>query len=204
MKHQEEVTLPCGGSPAPSARTPRRVHAPLRALLGAALACLGTVAGCSDAKQADGPKAVSVVDTVDLAGLERSLAAQRGHAVLLNFWATWCPPCVEEMPDLVEVARKYEGRGARVLLVSYDGQLSDGPPAEIEADVRAFLAKRDWGLPVHVAAHESVKAIEERYALPGPIPVTLAFDKDGKLVDREDGPSEPERFEALMKKALGE
>ena len=108
------------------------------------------------------------------------------------------------MPDLVEVARKYEGRGARVLLVSYDQQISDAPSAEVEAKVRAFVAKRDWGLPVHVAERASLPAIEERYALPGPIPVTLAFDQDGKLVDREDGPSEPERFEALMKKALGE
>jgi len=108
------------------------------------------------------------------------------------------------MPDLVEVARTYQERGARVLLVSYDAQLLDGPAAEIEEHVRAFVAKREWGLPVHVATAASLKAIEERWDLPGPIPVTLAFDKDGKLVDREDGPSERERFEELMRRALGD
>ena len=108
------------------------------------------------------------------------------------------------MPDLVQVARNHEARGARVLLVSYDAQLEGGAPAEIEARVREFVAKRGWGLPVHVATAESLKAIEERYDLPGPIPVTLAFDEEGRLVDREDGPSERERFEALMRRALGE
>ena len=49
-----------------------------------------------------------------------SLSAQRGHPVLLNFWATWCPPCVDEVPSLEDLARKLDGTDLRLLAVSVD------------------------------------------------------------------------------------
>ena len=88
MKRQEEtLTLPCGGSPAPTARGTRKMRTAWRVRLGAAVLSLGAIAGCADAPRQGATAAT--VDTVDLSGLERSLAAQRGHAVLVNFWAMW-------------------------------------------------------------------------------------------------------------------
>jgi cytochrome c biogenesis protein CcmG, thiol:disulfide interchange protein DsbE len=49
-----------------------------------------------------------------------TLSAYRGQVVVLNFWATWCPPCVEEMPSLVEMQRRMKAKGVTVLAVSMD------------------------------------------------------------------------------------
>src|SRR5262245_49381233 len=56
----------------------------------------------------------------DAAGRTVSLSGQRGHAVLLNFWATWCPPCVDEVPSLEDLARRLKGSDMRMLAVSVD------------------------------------------------------------------------------------
>jgi len=56
----------------------------------------------------------------DAAGHTVSLRGQLGHPVLLNFWATWCPPCVEEVPSLEDFARKIDGTDLRFLAVSVD------------------------------------------------------------------------------------
>ena len=56
----------------------------------------------------------------DAKGGSVSLSAQRGHPVLLNFWATWCPPCVDEVPSLEDLARKLDGTDLRLLAVSVD------------------------------------------------------------------------------------
>jgi cytochrome c biogenesis protein CcmG/thiol:disulfide interchange protein DsbE len=56
----------------------------------------------------------------DAAGRSVSLSQQRGHPVLLNFWATWCPPCVDEVPSLEDLARRLKGTDMRMLAVSVD------------------------------------------------------------------------------------
>jgi peroxiredoxin len=56
----------------------------------------------------------------DAAGRTISLRAQRGHPVVLNFWATWCPPCVDEVPSIEELARRLDGTDLRLLAVSVD------------------------------------------------------------------------------------
>jgi len=56
----------------------------------------------------------------DAAGRTVSLSQQRGHPVMLNFWATWCPPCVDEVPSLEDLARRLDGTDMRPLAVSVD------------------------------------------------------------------------------------
>jgi peroxiredoxin len=56
----------------------------------------------------------------DAGGRTVSLSEQKGHPVLLNFWATWCPPCVDEVPSLEDLARKIDGSDLRFLAVSVD------------------------------------------------------------------------------------
>jgi peroxiredoxin len=56
----------------------------------------------------------------DATGNKISLSQQRGHPVMVNFWATWCPPCVEEVPSLEDMARTLDGTDMRMLAVSVD------------------------------------------------------------------------------------
>ncbi len=59
-------------------------------------------------------------ELVDLEGNPHTLASLRGSIVFLNFWATWCPPCIEEMPSMLALARRFEGRAFRMVAVSQD------------------------------------------------------------------------------------
>src|SRR6185369_1204640 len=75
----------------------------------------------------------------DLNGKVWDLPSLQGHAVLLNFWATWCEPCLEEMPSLEALARRHDGEPLRVLTVNYQ---------ESEPGIRRFLERVPLALPV--------------------------------------------------------
>jgi len=172
----------------------------------ALLLALPALAGCGDVSAvptAEGQGAIPV-EVVDLAGLERAVAEQRGAPLLLNFWATWCPPCVAELPDLAEVAADFAPQGARVLLVSYDFTIPGVEREESIALVHDFLTQHELALPSLVFDGPDFEAINERFDLPGPIPVTLAYDRQGNVVDRHVGEATRARFVEMMKKALGQ
>jgi len=152
--------------------------------------------------QSGAPAALSV-ERGGIEAIDKALAAQSGHACLLNFWATWCAPCVAELPDLLAVARDYEARGGRVLGVSYDLEIPGVAPEEGVQKVRAFLAERGLALPTVVYEAPDELEINAHFGLPGGVPVTLAYDRDGKIVDRQQGEATRARFEEMMRKALG-
>lgn len=168
------------------------------------LPCLfAALAACSPGgERASESRAAPSVEVVDLAGLDAALAARRGQGYLLNFWAIWCAPCVAELPDLAATERAWRERGGAVLTVNYDLMLPDVEPGEVAERVRAFSAERGFDFPVYVYRALDYDAINERFELPGEIPVTLAIDKDGRIVDRQEGSAERERFEELMAAAL--
>jgi hypothetical protein len=99
----------------------------------------------------------------------------------------------------VKVAR--ENDSIDVLLVSYDLQLPRTDRSKIVEQVTKFVALRDWGLPVAIVEAADIDGVNERFDLPGGIPVTLAFDRFGNLADREDGPCDHARFADLAAKA---
>lgn len=165
----------------------------------AALLCACVLAACS------GPAIKEPeIRVVDLAGLEKALAEYRGKGVLLNFWAMWCEPCVAEMPELLETVRNYRGRGGAALGVSYDLMVPDATRDEVLQRLRSFVAEHGIDIPVLVYEADDYDAINQRFGLPGPIPVTLALDAGGAIVDREEKQAGRARFEAMMRKALGE
>lgn len=167
-----------------------------------ALALLAGACGGSGSGAA-GAASTATVEVVDFAKLEQVLASHRGHPLVLNLWATWCGPCVEELPELVEVAHAHEKRGVATLLVSYDLQIPKADPTTILPRVARFVEGRKYDLPVLVYDAPDQEAINERLKLPGHIPVTLAFDKDGREVDRCEGEADRARFEQLYGRALG-
>lgn len=166
----------------------------LRASLSSLL--LAALVGCSVAPE---PEPVRFGGAADV---QSAIAALGGQPCLVNFWATWCPPCVAEMPALRDVAREFEPRGVRVLGISLDLLGPGGERAQVLDKVRSFLAAREFELPTVVLEPAEYQALSAHYDLPGAVPVTLALDARGKVVDRHLGEASAEQLRALLAKAL--
>jgi cytochrome c biogenesis protein CcmG/thiol:disulfide interchange protein DsbE len=120
-----------------------------------------------------------------LAGGEVDLASQRGKVVVLNFWATWCPPCVAEMPSLERLHRALSPEGLSVVTVSTD---------EDEAALRRFVAERSLTLPV--LKDPGGRLAAGQYRTTG-YPETFVLDRNGRVLQHVVGPAEWDSAERL-------
>jgi cytochrome c biogenesis protein CcmG, thiol:disulfide interchange protein DsbE len=126
-------------------------------------------------------------DVVTLAGDTVALASFRGDVVLLNIWATWCLPCVQEMPALQRLHEELAPHGLRVVAVSVDappGILA--PSGPFSGDIQAFV--NNFNLTFTVL-HDPSGRIQSRYQVNG-LPTTFIIDRDGRIRRRVLGAAE--------------
>jgi peroxiredoxin len=105
-----------------------------------------------------------------------SLTDYKGKVVLLNIWATWCPPCVEEMPSMEKLYQELKGEGFKILAVSID-------ESGVQ-DVLPFMKKHKLSFPALI---DSKGTLKELYQTTG-VPESFIIDKDGILVEKVIGP----------------
>ena len=110
-------------------------------------------------------------------GGQLALASLRGQPLVLNFWATWCPPCVEEMPLLDRFQREHQAAGWRVLGLAVDSAVP----------VREFLALHPVGFAIGLAGMEGVTLSRELGNASGALPFSVIFDSGGKAVEKKLG-----------------
>ena len=110
-------------------------------------------------------------------GGELVMAERRGRPLLLNFWATWCPPCVKEMPELDRFQRAFATQGWQVV-----GLAVDGP-----TPVREFLERVPVSFPIGLAGFEGTDLSKRLGNAQGALPFTAAFDAQGRIVQRKLG-----------------
>jgi thiol-disulfide isomerase/thioredoxin len=110
-------------------------------------------------------------------GGELRLDAYRGQMLLLNFWATWCPPCVREMPVLDRFQRAQVGRGWQVIGLAIDGS----------TPVREFLARAPVGYPIGLAGLGGTTLVRQLGNESGGLPFTVVVDSRGHLRHRHLG-----------------
>jgi peroxiredoxin len=116
------------------------------------------------------PHPVADLELTTLNGETINLGAQEGNVLLINFWATWCPPCRKEIPDLVDLQADLGPRGLKVIGVSFDRE-----GAEV---VRPFVEKRDVNYPIVADTSQSVESeLGPIYGLP----TTLVVDAEGMV-----------------------
>ena len=111
------------------------------------------------------------------AGGEVLLANLRGRPLLLNFWATWCPPCVEELPMLDRFQRDHRTAGWQVLGLAVDSA----------APVREFLAKHPVGFTIGLAGMEGLALSRALGNTSGGLPFSVIFDARGQPMERKLG-----------------
>ena len=110
-------------------------------------------------------------------GGELAMASLRGQPLLLNFWATWCPPCVKEMPLLDQFHREQASRGWQVL-----GLAVDSP-----TPVRSFLQRQPMGFPIGLAGMDGVELAKSLGNAGGQLPYSVVFDREGRFRHRKLG-----------------
>ena len=116
----------------------------------------------------------------------------RGKVVLLNFWATWCPPCRAEIPDLIKYQREYARQGLQVVGVTY--------PPQTRAEVRKFAKSMRVNYPVALGTRESKALFSQDETLP----LTVIIDREGTIRGTIAGILLPQEFNEQIKPLLGE
>jgi len=123
----------------------------------------------------------------DLAGKKWSFSDLRGKVVVVNFWATWCPPCRKEMPDLETLYERFESKGFVVLAIS----------DEDAAKVAPFIHERGITFPVLL---DPGRKVNKAFIVEG-IPHSFVYDRDGKLVTQSIDMRTQKQFLEMLSKA---
>ncbi|HWK98502.1 MAG TPA: TlpA disulfide reductase family protein, partial [Parapedobacter sp.] len=150
----------------------------MAAILLAACGNAGENENHNSTNQATGQEAVEVAPMADSGisfkdenGKIVSLSSLKGQVVFINFWATWCPPCIQEMPSINDLKKSFEGNSnIAFLMVDVDNKI---------AQSTAFMTKNNYDLPVYTPASDIPSDF-----LAGAIPTTVILDKSGEMVGR--------------------
>lgn len=118
--------------------------------------------------------------------------AAKGKAVLINFWATWCGPCIKEIPDLIELSKEFESRGGLVIGISVDKD------SDVLTLVSDFAKDKNMKYPIVIDNGDIEKAFG---GLRG-IPTTFIINKEGKIVNKLIGLRSKEVFAQELTAAL--
>ncbi len=149
-------------------------------IVAAAVGVAALVAGYWVAQRQHAPAADSAfIDFAlfDTRGTERTLSAWRGQTIVLNFWATWCAPCREEIPLLIDIQKRYAARGVQVV-----GVAIDRPDAVV-----AYAARFGMNYPVLLADARTFDLLTAYGNHAGALPFTVVIDPAGGISRRKLG-----------------
>jgi thiol-disulfide isomerase/thioredoxin len=161
------------------------VKKPLRQTLTVALAITAALAGLSLQRISAGATGDAQTSAQELygksfpdaAGKPYAMADLKGHVVVVNFWATWCVPCVEEIPELSKISTSY---GKKVEFV--------GIGIDSAANVAEFVKKIQASYPLLVASSDGSELVRDFGDNAGGLPFTIVIDKKGNIKNSKLGP----------------
>jgi len=115
------------------------------------------------------------ISLLDSAKFKQLISENRGKVLVINVWATWCVPCVEEMPDLVKLTDSYESENVQFLGISIDY------PKEIQSKILPFIKKNEINFSIYVNDFKNDEALINflNKEWSGAIPATFIYDKAG-------------------------
>ncbi|MEK7249922.1 MAG: TlpA disulfide reductase family protein [Bacteroidota bacterium] len=149
---------------------------------------------CAQAQKSSAP----VLLSIDEKGFDALRAESKGKVLVLNVWATWCKPCVEEFADLVKLEKAYSKEGLDVVFVAIDDD------ARAKQKVMAFLRKMSAASPSYIKETDNdevfINALNPQWS--GVLPATFIYNRKGELVKMKVEESTFLEFEQLIKPLL--
>ncbi|MEK7355746.1 MAG: TlpA disulfide reductase family protein [Bdellovibrionota bacterium] len=109
----------------------------------------------------------------DASGAQKKLSDFKGNVVILSFWASWCTPCLVELPTFAEIQKKFADRGLQVLAVNVDDDTEEG-----KTFARDFWAKKSFPFPMYF---DLQKAVAQQFDV-DTLPSNFVIDREGRLV----------------------
>lgn len=128
----------------------------------------------------------------DTDGVTRNSSEWKGKVLIVNYWATWCPPCREEMPTLIEFQNQYAPQGVQVVGVAVDNL----------EQVKEFMDTYGINFPVVVGDDDAIQLAKKMGNRISALPYTAIFDRDGKTLYAQPGIVTKKSLEKAVKLSL--
>jgi len=128
----------------------------------------------------------------DMEGKSQALAQWQGKVMVVNFWATWCQPCLEEIPEFVRMQKKFGSQGLQFVGIAIDHP----------AKVREFAAKHHMNYPVLIGEMEAIELARVAGNELGGLPFTVILDRKGQLIGTELGGLNEQRLATIIRSAM--
>ena len=165
-------------------------------LATAAVAAAAGVAGYAFNASRVAPSAASEADNAALLALRlpnlddkpQTIGEWRGKVLVVNFWATWCGPCREEIPLFVKLQQRYAAKGLQFIGIAID-----------QADkVRPFAREFQMNFPILIGGSEALEVGRQIGNKAGVLPFTVVLGRDGHIVASAIGAAKPDKLEPLL------
>lgn len=111
------------------------------------------------------------------AAVQKLISANKGKALVVNFWATWCGPCRKEMPELIALEKKLAPKGVKLLLISADESSDEAKAGQFLGSVKA---PQPWYIKNAADDDKFINGIDPKWS--GALPATFIYDRSGKRV----------------------
>lgn len=160
----------------------------------AALLALGIGVGVArhiytpDTSKTSAPEALWATRLPDQMGTPHTLSQWRGKVLVLNFWATWCAPCREEIPDFIALRGQYHARNVEFLGIAIDAL----------APVKAYASEMNISYPVLIGEGPALELARALGNPTGALPYTIVIDPAGNIIHRHLGRLPRARLEAIL------
>ena len=128
----------------------------------------------------------------DLQGREHHISEWDGRVIALNFWATWCPPCLKEIPELIKLQKEYGGQGLQII----------GIALQKPAEVVAFAREHGMNYPLLAGEMPVVRVAEDYGNDIGALPYTVVIDRHGRIAFIKQGPVTATEMKRVLRPLL--